>query len=107
MPECCAGVLAGRERHVLTGLWTLVCVAITLYCYHRLYKAAIALACSGDELTVWGGCNDEAIRAANEEGLIKPVARTFEYVGGRVTGMPSGFFHKFPSFVENPSGGQR
>ena len=53
------------------------------------------------------GCNDEAIRAANEEGLIKPVARTFEYVGGRVTGMPSGFFHKFPSFVENPSGGQR
>ncbi len=53
------------------------------------------------------GCNDEAIRAAEEEGLIKPVARTFEYVGGRVTDMPSGFFHKFPSFVENPSGGQR
>ena len=100
-------VLAGRERHVLTGLWTLVCVAITLYCYHRLYKAAIALACSGDEAGIWGGCNDEAIRAAEEEGLIKPVARTFEYVGGRVTDMPSGFFHKFPSFVENPSGGQR
>lgn len=70
-----------------------VCIVVTVLCYLRLATAAIALACSGDQIGVVGGCNDAAIEEATAEGLISQTKPVFEYVGGKVTGLPSGFFY--------------
>lgn len=69
----------------------LICLGITVVCFYRLAAAAIALACTGDVLGVFGGCNDVAIQAATAEGPISQTKQVFEYVGGKATGLASGF----------------
>lgn len=84
----------GRSFSLVNIVTMVVCVAITVVCFLRLATAAIALACLGDKLGEDGGCNDDAITEAAAEGLIRRARPVFEYIDGRVTGLPSGFFYQ-------------
>ena len=70
---------------------TIFCVVVTVICFMRLATAAIATACVGDALGEPGGCNDAAITEAAQSF---DTTRVYQYVGGQVTGLPSGFFYK-------------
>lgn len=85
-------MVMGRSMSLVSMVTTVFCVAVTVVCFLRLATAAIATACAGDQIGEPGGCTDDAITNWQDAGGLRP--RVFEYVNGKVTGLPSGFFYK-------------